>query len=202
MNIKSICISLENLKLIYHILHKNIRKINEFDKDAVILLENILKSVYETSTFSNIFQPNELTYKYICIDSNNGLTSAEFKEAFHYILFQYIETDKLTGKEIKLGEWQYCLVNALLHTNLAAYCQKIRGVGSIENKNDILYELFSQIYKSTKEFILFAKNERYVKVIAYFLTRYFSNGGGEGILSQLESLKIQYLEDIKQIIVQ
>jgi len=186
--ISSVCISIEDIKLILDLLVENSASVNEIDLTIIKCIErihHINDSHMLVNKDSKIFES---------IETNEPLDEEELKAARYYVIIQSIKTNKDTEEEDLLGKWEQCLIKILFKTNLNSYCARIEKVLPLNSQYNMVEELFHQIYKEPNEFLLDIKDKGTVKVMAYFLANHFRIADPKCILENIQKLHCHYKE--------
>ena len=193
LKVSAVCISIEDIKLIYNILLNNYSEVKEINPIIMKYVERIQhadESRIVTKMQTSIFEPNEELFKYIPIGFTETINKELFNEARHYVLFQSVITKDEEEVEVEKEKWEQCLVKILIETNLNTYCKRIEQQGNLESYR--VEELFHQIYKSPNEFLLNLKDEGKIKVIAHFLVKYLKSSKYQIVHESLQSLQKHY----------
>lgn len=189
--VASTCMSLKDIHYIMNILRKNSAEIKTFDPSLVKYMDRIQHAdEIRTSTKNDpsIFEPTPDLYKYTAINTDAPLTERQFKVARHYVMLQSFAADEEKPEENSLERWEVCLVKILLEISLNSYCTKTEKLSKCTN----LEELFYQIYKYPRDFLLNTRNEGKVKIMAYILANHFKSAEPEGLLKSLKGLHEHY----------
>jgi len=198
--VNSICMSIENIKLIHEILYSNVdalKKINETFGKRIDRIQFLLKNEQSMSTF----KPREQNFHYIAMDSESPVTAKEFADAFHYILFQEVTINEPKEENVVLEKWQKCLVQLLVDIDLTSYCNKVANTPSTAlNKNNSLCELFWQIYKEPNVFLIDFNKGAQVKIAAYFLARHFEEVKDINPLKEFNELRDHYKKAVERFL--
>lgn len=203
--INSVCISIENFKLIYDLLTSNKEDVMKIKKQIVKYIERI--DLYMESTnstvFVNPFEPREPFFKYHCVETDKKVSPEEFKDALHYVIMQKVTSRGLSSVQLQLAKWQHCLIKILLETNLTSFCQRVEVTSEIKGRGEsMLVELFRQMHKCPREYLLSANKEGQVRVMGYYLVKYFLQADTKNVVDELERLKEIYLKDTADILAQ
>ena len=191
--IKSMCISIESLKVIQDILHEHLQEIKAYK-------DNYEKYIARINFFStedgesNVFVPTLATFKYDPVNLNETLAKQKFNEAKHYVLFQDITIKESNNKDIKLENWQHCLVQLLLQTNFSFY------KNNPMHKKE-LSEFFTQIYKTPLNFVINPQKIGHVKLMASFLAKHFKSKEQTNIITELKLIKEAFQENIECLLI-
>ena len=122
--VSSLCMSLENIKLIQELLYEDIGNLEKIDSTFVKYVNRIqffIENKDTTSMYPDKFKPNKKNFQYINMSSSNEITEEQFENANYYILFQDIEINEPNQKSIQLHKWEQCLVQLLLEPDLTSY---------------------------------------------------------------------------------
>jgi len=198
LKVSAVCISIEDIKLIYNLLSDNYSEVKEINPTIMKYVERIQhadESRIVTKIRTSIFEPNEELFKYIPIGFTETINKEQFKEARHYVLLQSVSTKDDEEVKVEKEKWEQCLLKILIKTNLNTYCKRIEQQRNLESHR--LEELFHQIYKSPNGFLLNLKDEGKVKVMAHFLVKYLKTSKYQIVHESLQSLQKHYENLIK-----
>eukprot|EP00826_Nyctotherus_ovalis_P026045 TRINITY_DN2030_c0_g1_i4.p2 TRINITY_DN2030_c0_g1~~TRINITY_DN2030_c0_g1_i4.p2 ORF type:complete len:336 (+),score=86.10 TRINITY_DN2030_c0_g1_i4:1297-2304(+) len=198
--VNSVCMSLENIKLVHEILFKNmesLKKINETFMRCVDRVQFLLLN----EKLMDIFRPRESNFQCRAMDSSGAVASKDFQGAIHYILFQEVKTNEPKEETAALEKWQQCLVLLLLETDLTSYCNKVANApATVLSKENPLRELFWQIHKAPAGFLIDSNKGGQVKVTAYFLSKYFEDIKGKNLLTDFNKLRDYYQQSVQEFL--
>jgi len=203
--VNSVCISIENLKIIYDLLINNKEDIMKINKQVLKQAERIDNVIEASESFLRVnpFEPQQPFFKYVCVEGDEKLEAKEFKEALHYVILKKVTSKKLESVNLQLKKWQQCLIKILSETNLTSLCQRIEQITETNEQGErTLVELFKQMHKCPKEYLLSAKKEGQVRIMGHFLVKYFLEANTKEVLEELDYLKDVYYKDIKQMSIQ
>lgn len=195
--VSSICLSLGSTKFIYDLIIKNLEDIKHFNESFykyITRVQYYVENKDSTVVYNDIFHPTYENFKYEEIHGTK-LNKEDFENAVHYIMFQDIHINELQGDDIQFEKWQHCLVNLLLETDLSAYCSnnsnssRKSSMEKIGNKKNTITELVWQIHKAPTNYLVDSDKAGKVKVMAYFLAKYFQTSGEEDTMKELEILR-------------
>eukprot|EP00826_Nyctotherus_ovalis_P063292 TRINITY_DN926_c0_g2_i1.p1 TRINITY_DN926_c0_g2~~TRINITY_DN926_c0_g2_i1.p1 ORF type:complete len:310 (-),score=95.88 TRINITY_DN926_c0_g2_i1:802-1731(-) len=203
--INSVCISIENFKLIYELLTNNKEDVMKIKKQILKYIDRIDSFMESTNStvFVNPFEPREPFFKYHCVETNAKVSPEEFKDALRYVIMQKVTSRCLNPVQLQLTKWQHCLVKILLETNLTSFCQRVEVTSEIRSKGEsMLVELFRQMHKCPREYLLSANKEGQVRVMGYYLVKYFLQADTKNVVDELDRLKEVYIKDTADILAQ
>ena len=201
--VSSLCMSLENIKLIQELLYEDIGNLEKIDSTFVKYVNRIqffIENKDTTSMYPDKFKPNKKNFQYINMSSSNEITEEQFENANHYILFQDIEINEPKQKSIQLQKWEQCLVQLLLETDLTSYCNKLSNSSSPLSAENPLRELFWQIHKAPTGFLIDSNKGGEVKVMAYFLSKYFENISETNLVKEFNTLRDYYQKEVEDLL--
>jgi len=203
--VNSVCISIENLKLIYDLLINDKEEIMKINNQVLKQAERINNAIEPNESFLHInpFEPQEPFFKYVCVEGDEKLEAEEFKKALHYVILKKVTSKKLESVNLQLKKWQQCLIKILSETNLTPFCQRIEQITETNEQGErTLVELFKQMHKCPREYLLSAKKEDQVRIMGHFLVKHFLEANTKEVLEELDHLKDVYYKDIKQMSIQ
>ncbi len=201
--ISSVCMSVENIKLIYTLMkerQKEAGEINDLFVKYLSRIEFLLEHPQgvQGGSSKSVFEPSSERFmvEKCGPDSSRALTPEEFARAQHYILFQDVSVCETSEKDGLMTEnWQQTLHRLMLEIDLSSYYN--RHIVAHEGKDagvckvDIL-GLLRQIRKYPSGFMVSKEKETRVRLLASALHDHFSQSGEQLARENMERLKETY----------
>eukprot|EP01022_Parablepharisma_sp_SALTPOND_P017064 TRINITY_DN2648_c0_g1_i2.p1 TRINITY_DN2648_c0_g1~~TRINITY_DN2648_c0_g1_i2.p1 ORF type:complete len:737 (+),score=91.23 TRINITY_DN2648_c0_g1_i2:1618-3828(+) len=195
--ISSVCISIQNLKLIYETLLSRISEVSAI-KETCTKYINRIKFIMENPSgmevFPPIFMPTEDRFK-----AEPPSNREEFVSSSHYIMFQDVSVREKKREQILSEKWQQALHKLLLEIDLTGYYNE-SGV-ALKGNEECVYEisilkLLRELYEYPNGFMANAGNKTKVKLLAGDLLNYFEERDEKSARESMESLKDTYMKTV------
>lgn len=204
VNISSVCISLQNLKLIYETFQSKFEELTSIHERCSKYISR-LKFTFSESDKPSIFMPTEERFQCENLDNSNNeqIKNEEFICASHYVFLSDINIkEKKPVQNTEQIIWQEDLFKLLLEIDLTGVVNNSNVYAFYKEKYEVeILKLLRQIYDNPSKFLVSKENCYKVKILAMSLLDYFEPKGEKIARESIELLKGYYENTVKNTII-